>query len=145
MKVLTSKNNVSAALLLTVLIGIFQGCAANCPDCSEQDPMLNGTTDDHGCVPAAGQIWCSNKQQCISISDDCLVEEVSFEGPTSLQCQDGKCRVNKACRTYMSSFTLRGSLSNPLDGTFNLPSGCTADCTGCQQRSMRSLRGDNFN
>ncbi|CAB9515362.1 expressed unknown protein [Seminavis robusta] len=132
-------------------LNLPEGCTANCTGCSEpqDEPLIGGETDEHGCLPSAGQVWCVSKNQCISATEECPVNGETFEGPTSIQCQEGACSVNKDCKIDMGTFTIGGPYLNGLTGTFSLPNGCTADCTGCQEANDgsggRRLRGSTSN
>ncbi|CAB9519674.1 expressed unknown protein [Seminavis robusta] len=115
--------------------------------------MAGSDRDEHGCVGSAGYTWCPSLAQCIrSRETNCPVNGTKFEGPISIQCTNGACSVDKDCKISMGGSTVGGPYLNGLDANLYVPSGCTADCTGCQEKvdngngGRRRLRqGDNKN
>eukprot|EP00797_Seminavis_robusta_P018095 Sro2702_g335140.2 (273) ;mRNA; r:10787-11605 len=110
--------------------------------------MSGSGPDEHGCVSDAGYTWCPKLAKCIRpFLEDCPVEGTQFEGPISIQCIDGACSINDDCQISMGNFTIGGPYLNGLDGNLTIPSGCTGNCTGCQEHKqengagVRRLRG----
>jgi hypothetical protein len=55
-------------LLLVLVFGLFisSGCLSQAADqlSKSRTDIVGGYTDDHGCVPSAGYMWCTETQKC---------------------------------------------------------------------------------
>merc|ERR1712070_222892 len=91
--------------------------------------------------------WCPSTGKCIRVWEDkCPVEDgEQFEGPIGIDCNsDMQCSMSDECIIERDGVTYFGYYWEGQSGTMNLPTGCTANCTGCQEikdGSGRRLRG----
>lgn len=71
LRFLSMKKYILSIMLLVVLV--LSGC-------EEQNQVIGGDKDEHGCLPAAGYTWCESKQKCLrEWEEPCEVQEMSQE------------------------------------------------------------------
>ncbi len=72
---------VSLALLITPVFAIDRNNDSNSNDDefdSNEDILVGGDRDSHGCIPSAGYSWCEEKQKCLRVwEEDCDTNTVS--------------------------------------------------------------------
>ena len=62
------------SLLIFLLIFVLSGCGVVISDLVDQKP-IGGGKDEHGCLVAAGYIWCEAKQECLRVWEDWCEDE----------------------------------------------------------------------
>ena len=77
-----------------------------------------GGLDENGCW--VGTKWC------------CPIDGEMFVGPAQLLYVKGRCSSNEKCSWTESNVTLASYYFACITDEFEVPSGCTLDCTGCE-------------
>jgi hypothetical protein len=110
------------------------GCTANCTGCTEEDDFVGGGPDENGCFWDAGEEFCPELSICVQPwVEKCPVQGEPFNGPTKIQCNEGRCSVNEECSIQEENYTISGPYLTGLVGNYTLPEGCTVNCTGCNE------------
>jgi hypothetical protein len=111
--------------------------------CPSFGPPVIGGLDENGCGGAVPD-WCPETQECIAPWEQtCPIEDgQTFEGGTELVCVDGRCSApldNECLWSNEDNSTQFGAFYFPgLNGPFEVPSGCTLNCTGCEPTDTES-------
>jgi putative hemolysin len=93
--------------------------------------------DEYGCgggsTRSTGLVWCPESDSCIHPwAQTCSINGDAFSGPSELTCDEGRCSSgNQKCEWTDGSATLATFYFHDLDGAFEVPEGCTLNCTGC--------------
>ena len=115
-------------------------CAANiyyttgC-DLNGGEPIIGGA-DENGCFP--GSSWCPETQECITTwMETCPIENgETFVGGTELVCVSGRCSSDEKCFWTDGSAQFGTYYFTDLSEVFEVPSGCTLNCTGCEPANV---------
>jgi len=108
------------------------------------DPGIGGL-DENGCNSSSD--WCPETQTCIqSWMETCPIEDgQTFVGGTELRCLDGRCNTDERC-TYDIGLAWFGFFyMNGVNGHYEVPSGCTLTCTGCEPAAEAAVADDAAN
>lgn len=77
--------------------------------------------------------WCPELGECIQPWDkSCPIDGDTFVGPTQLLCYEGRCSSNEKCSWMDSGAVMATYYFTGMAGVFDLPNGCTTNCTGCE-------------
>ena len=59
-------------IIFVAVLFILTLSAFSCDKKSEEENVIGGETDEHGCLIGAGYSWCESKQKCIrEWEEDC--------------------------------------------------------------------------
>jgi putative hemolysin len=97
-------------------------------------PSLAFDDDEYGCGGAStGLAWCPESDSCIQPWDEnCFISGGEFLGSTKLVCDEGRCSSgDQKCEWTEGSSTMALFYFHDLNGDFDVPEGCTLNCTGC--------------
>ncbi|MBN1170496.1 hypothetical protein JXA56_05725 [Candidatus Micrarchaeota archaeon] len=68
-------------LILLAILGIFGGCI-------QQEPLVGGDEDEHGCKPSAGYSWCEERQKCLRPWEEPCTAQDAIEIAKKSNCTD---------------------------------------------------------
>ena len=150
-------NKTLHSLYLNELDGqyaLLPTCSVNCTGCEEikaNDVVISRNfQQENGCYLGAGQVFCPELSKCIfPTTEGCPLQGQTFSGRTNLQCDKGRCNLNKECYIYDENGDEPDEILtiylSELDGKYSLAEVCSANCTGCTQvkedSQNRLLRG----
>ncbi len=94
---------------------------------------LWGGLDENGCGGSLPD-WCPETQECIAgWEETCPIEDgQTFVGGTELTCVDGRCSTDEICLYEDGTAQLGFFYATGVNGPYEVPSGCTLTCTGCE-------------
>lgn len=75
--------------------------------------------------------WCPELDTCIQWAQICPIDGDTFVGPTKLLCVEGRCSSDEECSWTDGGATYASYYFTDLNEEFDVPSGCTLNCTGC--------------
>ncbi len=59
-------------VILLALLVVLSVSAFSCDKQSEEENVIGGEKDEHGCLIGGGYTWCESKEKCIkSWEEDC--------------------------------------------------------------------------
>ena len=95
-------------------------------------PLL-GIMDENGCGGSLPD-WCPETRECIAgFAETCPIEDgQTFVGGTELTCVDGRCSTDEVCLYELGTARMGFFYATRVTGPYEVPSGCTLTCTGCE-------------
>lgn len=71
------------------ILVVFLVAALLLSGCTQEEPLVGGDKDEHGCIGSAGYTWCEAKQKCLRIWEEPCAEE-ELEGYIEVSVEDAK-------------------------------------------------------
>lgn len=95
---------IQAIVVLAIIgvgVGVYTMVARKPAPTVEQQPLLGGDKDVHGCIGSAGYSWCEVKQKCLRIWEE-KCEAAKSSTPTSTSTKPSGVTEPSAWKTYTS-------------------------------------------